>query len=218
MERELARAHARSSRSRSRGTRRCRRRPRSRARRSTRGGSPTRSTSTWHSSRDRNILTVKPWMDAGAAGAHRALIAGPREFFTEVDYRDPEVMRTHGYHWFDLARMENEPHPSPIRRGPAALQHLRHPHGGTRDRLGRDDAAAPGCSTRARAARAGLRAPRPARGPALGDLRMHSNEITLEQAAFASANTPRGWLRMDGRPCASSSTCTCSSRRTGRAT
>ena len=28
---------------------------------------------------------------------------------------------------------------------------------------------------------------------------MHSNEWTLEQAAeFASANTPRGWLRLDG--------------------
>jgi uncharacterized protein (DUF885 family) len=27
---------------------------------------------------------------------------------------------------------------------------------------------------------------------------MHSNEFTLEQAAqFASANTPRGWLRLD---------------------
>jgi uncharacterized protein (DUF885 family) len=34
---------------------------------------------------------------------------------------------------------------------------------------------------------------------ALGDLRMHSNEYTLEQAAeFASANTPRGWLSLDG--------------------
>ncbi len=33
---------------------------------------------------------------------------------------------------------------------------------------------------------------------ALGDLRMHSNEFTLEQASeFASANTPRGWLRLD---------------------
>jgi uncharacterized protein (DUF885 family) len=29
---------------------------------------------------------------------------------------------------------------------------------------------------------------------------MHANEVTLEQAAeFASANTPRGWLRLDGR-------------------
>src|SRR5207247_3914904 len=33
---------------------------------------------------------------------------------------------------------------------------------------------------------------------ALGDLRMHANQVTLEQAAqFASANTPRGWLRLD---------------------
>ena len=33
---------------------------------------------------------------------------------------------------------------------------------------------------------------------ALGDLRMHSNQFTLEQAAqFASSNTPRGWLRLD---------------------
>jgi uncharacterized protein (DUF885 family) len=33
---------------------------------------------------------------------------------------------------------------------------------------------------------------------ALGDLRMHANEVTLDQAAqFAAANTPRGWLRLD---------------------
>jgi uncharacterized protein (DUF885 family) len=29
---------------------------------------------------------------------------------------------------------------------------------------------------------------------------MHANEMTLEQAAqFASAHTPRGWLRLEGR-------------------
>jgi len=34
---------------------------------------------------------------------------------------------------------------------------------------------------------------------AIGDLRMHANQFTLEQAAaFAAANTPRGWLRLDG--------------------
>ena len=34
---------------------------------------------------------------------------------------------------------------------------------------------------------------------ALGDLRMHANEVTLEQAAeFTSANTPRGWLSLNG--------------------
>ena len=34
---------------------------------------------------------------------------------------------------------------------------------------------------------------------ALGDLRMHANQVTLDQAAeFACANTPRGWLRLEG--------------------
>jgi len=35
---------------------------------------------------------------------------------------------------------------------------------------------------------------------ALGELYMQANLMTLEQAAaFACANTPRGWLRMDGQ-------------------
>jgi uncharacterized protein (DUF885 family) len=34
---------------------------------------------------------------------------------------------------------------------------------------------------------------------ALGDLRMHANEWTLEEAAKSTAaNTPRGWLRLEG--------------------
>ena len=64
-------------------------------------------------------MTIRDDMDP-ALRARRSAASrpGPREFFTEVDYRDPEVMRTHGYHWFDLARMANSPHASPIRRGP----------------------------------------------------------------------------------------------------
>src|SRR5436853_3566898 len=34
---------------------------------------------------------------------------------------------------------------------------------------------------------------------ALGELRMHANQSSLEEAAkFASENTPRGWLRLTG--------------------
>jgi uncharacterized protein (DUF885 family) len=34
---------------------------------------------------------------------------------------------------------------------------------------------------------------------ALGDLRMHGEQASIEQtAAFTSAHTPRGWLRLDG--------------------
>jgi len=35
---------------------------------------------------------------------------------------------------------------------------------------------------------------------ALGELKLHSREMSLEQASsFACANTPRNWLRMDGK-------------------
>ena len=54
---------------------------------------------------------------------------------------------------------------------------------------------------------------------ALGDLKMHSNEMTLEEAsAFACANTPRNWLRVEGNLAVSRRTSTFSSPATGRAT
>ena len=65
-----------------------------------------------------DIVTIRDYMDPALRARIGSFTPGPREFFTEVDYRDPEVMRTHGYHWFDLARMASQPHPSPIRRGP----------------------------------------------------------------------------------------------------
>ena len=146
----------------------------------------------------RNSLTVKPWMGPALLERVGRFSPGPREFFTEVDYRDPEVMRTHGYHWFDLARMTNEPHASPIRRGPLLYNIFDtrtegHATGWEEMMLhaGMFDAR-----PRTRELIYILLAQRAAR--ALGDLRMHSNEMTLEQAAtFASANTPRGWLRLD---------------------
>ena len=115
-----------------------------------------------------------------------------------MDYRDPEVMRTHGYHWFDLARMANAPHASPIRRGPLLYNIFTtrtegHATGWEELMLqaGMFDAR-----PRSRELIYVLVAERAAR--ALGDLRMHANQFTLEQAAaFASANTPRGWLRLD---------------------
>lgn len=66
--------------------------------------------------RDHDILTIRDDMDPALRARIGRFSPGPREFFGEVDYRDPEMMRTHGYHWFDKARMAREPHPSPIRR------------------------------------------------------------------------------------------------------
>ena len=150
--------------------------------------------------RDRNILTVKPWMGPALQARVGSFSAGAREFFTEVDYRDPEVMRTHGYHWFDLGRMANEPHASPIRRGPLLYNIFDtrtegHATGWEEMML---NAGMFDARPRTRELIYILLAQRAAR--ALGDLRMHSNELTLEQAArLASANTPRGWLRLDAR-------------------
>ena len=36
-----------------------------------------------------NILTVKPWMGPALQARVGRYSPGPREFFTEVDYRDP---------------------------------------------------------------------------------------------------------------------------------
>jgi uncharacterized protein (DUF885 family) len=149
--------------------------------------------------RDHDILEVRDYMDPALRARIGSFRAGPREFFSELDYRDPELMRTHAYHWFDKGRMVHEPHASPIRRG-ALLYNIFNT---------RTEGHATGWEelmmqagmfdTRPRTRELlyialGERAAR-----ALGDLKMHSNEWTLEQAAaFASANTPRGWLRMDG--------------------
>jgi hypothetical protein len=144
------------------------------------------------------IMTVADYLEPALRAQIGRFTPGPREFFTEVDYRDPEVMRTHGYHWFDLARMANEPHASPIRRV-ALLYNIfntrteGHATGWEEMMLqaGMFDAR-----PRARELIYVLVGQRAAR--ALGDLRMHANEMTLEEAAaFASANTPRGWLRLE---------------------
>jgi hypothetical protein len=44
--------------------------------------------------------------------------AESRNFFYTASHHDPLTLWTHWYHWFDLARMASEPHPSAIRRGP----------------------------------------------------------------------------------------------------
>ena len=149
---------------------------------------------------EEEIISVRDYEDA----ALRARIGrfspadGLRGFFSEVSYRDPLTMRTHGHHWFDLARMDQEPHASPIRRVPS-LSNIY-------------DARSEGIATameemmmhaglfddrpRSRELIWILLAQRAAR--ALGGLRMHSNEYTIDEAAqFAAKWTPRGWMPED---------------------
>jgi hypothetical protein len=149
--------------------------------------------------KDHDILTIRPDMEPGLRAHLGNFSPGPREFFGEVDARDPEVMRTHGYHWFDKGWMANVGHSSAVRKVPQLYNIFNTRTEGFATafeelmlQAGMFDAR-----PRTRELVYILVAERAAR--ALGDLRMHSNEFTLEQASqFASDHTPRGWLSMTG--------------------
>jgi len=121
-----------------------------------------------------------------------------RNFFAIATHYEPLTLYTHFYHWWDLARMRDEPHPSPIRRG-ALLYNIW-------------DSRAEGMATameefmlhaglfddspRTREIVWIMLAQRAARG--LASLYAHANEFDLQQAkAFQVAWTPRGWMRPD---------------------
>jgi hypothetical protein len=150
--------------------------------------------------RDREILTVEPYLDPALRARIGHYAPGPREFFSEVDYRDPEVMRTHDYHWFDKAWMVRKPPASPIRREVLLYNIFNtrtegHATGWEELMMqaGMFDAR-----PRSRELVYILIAQRAAR--ALGELNMQANLMTLEEAsAFACAHTPRGWLSTDGK-------------------
>jgi hypothetical protein len=150
---------------------------------------------------DHDVLTIRADMDP-ALRAHVGTYTEkrPLEFFTEVDYRDPALMRTHGYHWFDLARMEHDPHPDPIRRGALLYNIFNTRTEGHATAMEEMMMQMGLCDSRPRSRELVyvLLAQRAAR--ALGELRMHGNRSSLEEAAtFASENTPRGWLRLSGQ-------------------
>jgi hypothetical protein len=123
----------------------------------------------------------------------------PLEFFSEVEARDPLLMRLHMWHFMDLGFVAHHPPTDPVRARPplynlsasrtegfaTALEELMM-HAGLFEGRPR--------SRELVYVMLGQRAAR-----ALGDLHMHDNTWTLEQASeFASKATPRGWLRLDG--------------------
>ena len=122
-----------------------------------------------------------------------------RGFFGEIHYREPLIMRTHDYHWLDLARMREEPNSSPIRQIPLMYNIFD----------GRAEGMATGMEEmmmhaglldnkpRARELIWILLAQRAARG--LAGLYQHGLEMTFEEATvFASKWTPWGLLPAEG--------------------
>ncbi len=121
-----------------------------------------------------------------------------RGFFSEISYRDPLTMRTHGHHWFDLAMMAEDPHPSLIRATPTLYNIWDSRAEGTATGMEEwsmnaglfDD------NPRSRELIYILIAQRAARG--ISGLLMHANEYTMDDAVeFAAEWTPRGYMPED---------------------
>jgi uncharacterized protein DUF885 len=149
--------------------------------------------------RARSILPVKDYMDP-AMRAHigQYVPEERRNFFGIASHHEPLALYSHFYHWWDLARMREEPHASPLRRDPLLFNIW--------------DSRAEGMATameemmlhaglyddnpRGREVVWIMLAARAARG--LASLYAQSNDFTMKQAAdFHVEWTPRGWMRPD---------------------
>ncbi len=67
--------------------------------------------------KNEEVLPVKEYMEP-ALRKHMGSFQPDslRNFFSKMTHLEPNILYTHATHWFDLAQMEIEPHPSIIRR------------------------------------------------------------------------------------------------------
>ena len=149
--------------------------------------------------REQEVLTVKDYMEP-ALREHlgRFVPVERRNFFLIGSHLDPVPLFSHFYHWFELARMEREPHASPVRRGALLYNIFDTRNEGTATAVEEmfmhaglyDD------SPRSREIVWILIAQRAARG--LGSLYAHANTMTMEAAGGVhSEMTPRGWMKTE---------------------
>ena len=148
---------------------------------------------------EQEIVTVKPYFET-ALREHLGEYV-PREkrnFFLIGEHYDPRPLYSHFYHWFELARMEFEPHKSEIRRGPLLYNIFDSRNEGTATAVEEIfmEAGLYDDSPRAREIVYIMIAQRAARG--LGSLYAHANEMTMEEAGgIHSEYTPRGWMKTE---------------------
>ncbi|UCE94637.1 MAG: hypothetical protein JSV73_05025, partial [Flavobacteriaceae bacterium] len=148
---------------------------------------------------DQDIVTVKEYFEP-ALREHMGTYQEPekRNFFSIGMHYDPRPLYSHFYHWFELARMDTEPHKSEIRRGPLLYNIFDSRNEGTATAVEEmfmqsglyDD------KPRVREIVYIMIAQRAARG--LGSLYAHANEMTMEEAGgIHSEYTPRGWMKTE---------------------
>ena len=146
-----------------------------------------------------DMVTVKDYFEP-ALRPHmgKYIPAEKRNFFWIVTHYDPRPLYSHFYHWFELARMDTEPHKSEIRRGPLLYNIFDSRNEGTATAVEEMfmHAGLYEDNPRARELVYIMIAQRAARG--LGSLYAHANEMTMEEAGgIHSEYTPRGWMKTE---------------------
>lgn len=148
---------------------------------------------------DRQIVTVADYMEPALRERLGSFVpAEKRNFFWITAHYDPAPLFTHFWHWFELARMDREPHASPVRQGALLYNIFDSRNEGTATGVEEmfmhaglyDD------SPRSRELVWILLAQRAARG--LGSLYAHANEMTMQEAGSVHMDwTPRGWMKTE---------------------
>ncbi|MCC1483283.1 hypothetical protein [Winogradskyella immobilis] len=121
-----------------------------------------------------------------------------RNFFLIGKHIDARPLYSHFYHWFELARMDLEPHQSEIRKGPLLYNIFDSRNEGTATAVEElvMNAGLYDDDPRVREIVYIMIAQRAARG--LGSLYAHANEMTMEEAgSIHSEYTPRGWMKTE---------------------
>ncbi|MEM9388042.1 MAG: hypothetical protein AAGA68_23505 [Pseudomonadota bacterium] len=149
--------------------------------------------------RDEEIITYEDYFEPALYEHLGAFVPeATRNFFWITAHYDPTPLYTHFYHWFELARMDRTPHPSPIRQG-ALLYNIFDSHSeglatGVEEMF--MHAGLYDHNPRVREIVWIMLAQRAARG--LGSLYAHANEMTMEEAGGVHVEwTPRGWMKTE---------------------
>lgn len=145
------------------------------------------------------VVTVKDYFDPALREHLGSFVPeATRNFFWITAHHDPRPLYSHFYHWFELARMDNEPHASPIRKGPLLYNIFDSRNEGTATAVEEMfmDAGLYDDDPRVREIVYIMIAQRAARG--LGSLYAHANDMTMEEAGkIHSEYTPRGWMKTE---------------------
>jgi hypothetical protein len=148
---------------------------------------------------EQEIVTVKDYFEPALEAQKGSFVPKEkRNFFVIGMHYDPRPLYSHFYHWFELARMEKEPNPREIRRGPLLYNIFDSRNEGTATAVEEMfmQAGLYDEDPRVKEIVYIMIAQRAARG--LGSLYAHANEMTMEEAGgIHSEYTPRGWMKTE---------------------